>query len=272
MISVDLVGGLGNQIFQIYTVIAYSLKYNYIFMFLNQYELNYGITMRYTYWNTFFLKLKSNVVDSLPEYTNISEGGFKYNDLIVNDNTRLNGYFQSYKYFENYKHKIYDIVGIDNLKHNLLNKLNKTSDDFKNVISMHFRLGDYKYLSEFHGILDLKYYIDSLNYFNSFNQPFVIYYLCEEEDIDIVNKKISVLKQMFTFTFIRLTNLADWEQLIFMSLCNHNIIANSSFSWWGAYLNSWNDKKICRPSKWFNEPSIDTSDLCPPSWNVIQNT
>jgi hypothetical protein len=64
--------------------------------------------------------------------------------------------------------------------------------------------------------------------------------------------------------------LSDWEQLLFMSCCNHNIIANSTFSWWAAYFNSWEDKIVCYPSVWFG-PSANhnTMDLCPESWNKI---
>jgi hypothetical protein len=64
--------------------------------------------------------------------------------------------------------------------------------------------------------------------------------------------------------------LEDWEQMLLMSCCHHNIIANSSFSWWAAYFNFWSDKIICYPSVWFGEVSkINTKDLCPPEWNRI---
>ena len=65
--------------------------------------------------------------------------------------------------------------------------------------------------------------------------------------------------------------LADWEQMLLMSCCRHNIIANSSYSWWAAYLNTNPDKIVCYPSAWFG-PTIghDTSDLCPPEWKQFQ--
>jgi hypothetical protein len=65
--------------------------------------------------------------------------------------------------------------------------------------------------------------------------------------------------------------LADWEQLLLMSCCHHNIIANSTFSWWAAYFNSWKDKIVCYPSVWFgNIANHDTKDLCPEEWIKIQ--
>jgi hypothetical protein len=65
--------------------------------------------------------------------------------------------------------------------------------------------------------------------------------------------------------------MEDWQQLLLMSCCRHNIIANSSFSWWAAYFNNNPDKIVCYPDKWFG-PQLshnDTRDLCPENWNRI---
>ncbi len=272
MIGVHLMGGLGNQLFQIVATIAYSIEHNDIFAFVKHLQGGSGITLRHTYWDTFFILLKPYLLDELPPLKEVNENGFKYQQLPVTKDTKIGGYFQSYKYFQKYEEDIFYLLGMNLLKDNLLKKLNKKKEDFKNTVSLHFRLGDYKQFSDFHNIMDVKYYIDSLSYIHSNKRIHTIYYFCEEEDIDIVNKKIDIIKKIHPFHFIRVTGLDDWEQLIYMSLCNHNIIANSSFSWWAAYLNESNDKLVCRPSKWFNDPSINTIDLCPSSWKTIQNT
>ena len=74
------------------------------------------------------------------------------------------------------------------------------------------------------------------------------------------------------YTFERkYSHLEDWEQMLLMSMCYHNIIANSSFSWWSAYFNSNINKIVCYPSVWFaDKANIDTSDLCPKRWKKIQ--
>jgi hypothetical protein len=101
------------------------------------------------------------------------------------------------------------------------------------------------------------------------NSKFTIMYFCEDVDIDDVNLTIQFLQEKFpNYKFVRGDNsLEDWEQMVLMSCCHHNIIANSSFSWWSAYFNSWTDKLVCYPSVWFG-PSAnhDTNDLCPVEW------
>ena len=87
-----------------------------------------------------------------------------------------------------------------------------------------------------------------------------------------VNKQIHLIKEKFTeLEFIMCNHkLQDWEQMLQMSLCKHNIIANSTFSWWGAYLNNNKDKIVCIPQKWFG-PAIkhNQKDLYLPEWSII---
>ena len=98
-------------------------------------------------------------------------------------------------------------------------------------------------------------------------------YFCDEEDINDVMEKIIFLQNSFKqYEFIRGDKyLADWEQLLLMSSCHHNIIANSSFSWWAAYFNNWIDKIVCYPSVWFGPAAKhNIIDLFPNNWNKIK--
>jgi hypothetical protein len=101
-----------------------------------------------------------------------------------------------------------------------------------------------------------------------------VLYFCEKEDNETVSKIINDLKKEFPkMKFYKQSDdVADWEQMLIMSCCYHNIIANSTFSWWGAYFNTNPKKYICYPSKWFGPKLCDknkTNDLFPEDWMEI---
>ena len=280
MITCNLMGGLGNQIFQIFATISYAIKSKNRFEFLALETLGSGTTtVRYTFWNTFFLNLKIFLTNKLPELHVIREKGFPYNELPINEmigkDTMIFGYFQSYKYFESNYNIICRLIGLGKMKDKLLQKLDIKNERLDNTVSMHFRIGDYKKIQDYHPLATYDYYERALSYIQGSNKNinFEIMYFCEEVDIEDVLTSIDKLVIKFpSYKFIRgEKTLEDWEQMLLMSCCHHNIIANSSFSWWSAYLNSHKDKIICYPSLWFGE-GIDnnTKDLCPPNWIKIQ--
>ena len=270
-------GGLGNQIFQIFATISYAIKSKNRFQFLNLTTLGGGsTTVRYTFWETFFSNMKPFLIQNLPQPIHvIRENGFPYNELpvreMVNRNVMIYGYFQSYKYFQENYSMIYRILNIDKMKNDIINNLNITSEYLENTVSMHFRIGDYKKIQDFHPLATYNYYARSLLYMqiSKPNNNFTILYFCEDCDIDDVMVIINKLTTNYPlYNFKRgLNTLEDWQQMLLMSCCHHNIIANSSFSWWSAYLNSNKDKIVCYPSVWFGKAANnDTRDLCPPDW------
>ena len=277
MITCNLMGGLGNQIFQIFATISYAINSKNRFQFLNLKALGVGsTTVRYTFWETFFSNMKPFLISELPQPIHvIRENEFPYNELsvreMVNRNVMIYGYFQSYKYFQQNYAIIYRMLNIDKMKNDILNNLNLSSDYLENTVSMHFRIGDYKKIQHVHPLATYDYYERTLLYMqiSKPNSNFTILYFCEDCDIDDVLSITNKLVDKFPmYNFKRATNtLEDWQQMLLMSCCHHNIIANSTFSWWSAYLNSNNNKIVCYPSVWFG-PAInnDTRDLCPPNW------
>jgi len=277
-------GGLGNQLFQIFTVISYAISQNHDFQFLNCEKLGSGeTTVRNTYWKSFFSKLSSCLFDGYPNFHIVfREEGHEYKSipghfLQPNTNIMLVGYFQSYKYFQQKYKLICLVLDIFEKKQEVLKECVKKNIlnivKLKTSISMHFRLGDYKNIQQFHPIMSYEYYKNSIDYIlkNIEYTPNILYF-CEDQDIVQVNETITKLNIEYpSIQFSRAPNiLNDWQQLLLMSSCRNNIIANSSFSWWGAYLNSHPNKIVCYPSTWFG-PACDkqTFDLFPPEWIKI---
>ena len=147
------------------------------------------------------------------------------------------------------------MIGIKEQQKNILIKYPNYA---KNNVSIHFRIGDYKNIQDCHPLLSNQYYINSLEQIlkkklNSDTLNVLIFY--EKIDEKQINIKIKILKRKFNnINFIKInTDIPDWEQLLIMSNCQHNIIANSSFSWWGAYLNSNKNKVVMYPDIWFGK-------------------
>jgi hypothetical protein len=276
MITCNLCGGLGNQLFQIFTTISYAIKSKKKFYFLDS-EISPSITKRYTFWNSLLYKLKPFLVESVVQDSKIiKQADFTFNEIEIselmdNNNICLEGYFQSYKYFQSYYDTIYKMLDIDKQKKTILPLSN-----LENTISLHFRLGDYKALQWCHPIMTYEYYKKAISFIqNKDTTVRNVFFFCEEEDIETVMVTVNLLiKDFHNLFFIRASNsLSDWEQMLLMSCCNHNIIANSSFSWWGAYFNSNPNKIVCYPETWFGPTipeSTKTQDLCPMEWNKME--
>jgi hypothetical protein len=286
MITIHLKGGLGNQLFQIFAIIAYALEHNHTFIFPYSDKLHTGM-IRPTYWSNLLKSLivhtaanpcymfLNSEINSLPI---LRESGFQYNKIPFVDadkNFALDGYYQSFQYFEKYETQIYEMC-------DLRNQQTQTKKDFDNylgnvfTISMHFRLGDYKYNQQYHPIMPKEYYEKSINSILSMiTTPVRVLYFCEQEDNDYVNLVIEYLKKNLTpciIEFVKVDDtIEDWKQLLLMSCCDSHIIANSSYSWWGAYLSQNTNKQVCYPSKWFGHAAgnVIVDDLFPSYWKRI---
>ena len=284
MISIDIMGGLGNQLFQLMTVIAYSKKYDNPFV-IERKAFSPSCTFRNVYWDNFLSKLERFLVNHpvyLPVY---QEPSFEYNELPVissTDTIKLSGYFQSYKYFDAYKEEILKEIGYDDIKNDFIKRMNQIHRmNPEEMISLHFRMGDIiKVHTVNHIILPVEYYINAVKHIISktktTNPHLKLLYFCEAEDNAFVETNyINPLRELFPNTSYHKASdtIEDWEQLVWMSLCEHHILANSTFSWWGAYLATDSDNKIiCYPDKWQHSKIINNStvDLFPDHWTMCK--
>jgi len=264
MISIHLMGGLGNQLFQIFFLMAYGMRYHVGHEICFSDKLREG--KRRTYWDRFLIHmrplLRSDVyVRTLPR---VQEKRFAYDDYPYRKgHYQFYGYFQSYRYFDKYRDRIIREIGIDQMRDRWKNVMN-----FTDTIAMHFRVGDYKELAEYHPILSVDYFRQALDMFG--DKDYRILYFCEENDKDwVIRERIEPLMTEFPQHEFKsmIGRYDDWEEMLIMSLCDHHILSNSTFSYWGAYLSE-GKGKVCYPVRWFGERlnHYDIRDLCPPLW------
>lgn len=282
-----LMGGLGNQLFQIFTTIAYGIRNRRKFVFPYNTHLTIG-TIRNTYWHNFLNSLLFTTTynkkigfqnEDLFQFTFYKESDFHYHEIpdAPYENIILHGYFQSYKYFQDELQQILRFTQFSSLQEKIKKEFQLLFMETNHYISLHFRLGDYVYIQDHHPLLSIEYYLNALKHVLSKRKDknIRILYFCQPQDNDVVNamiRELSVQLQLDYTIFIKMgDDVEDWKQLLLMSSCQDNIIANSTFSWWGAYLNTHSDKIVCYPEKWFGEKleMNDTKDLFLPEWHKV---
>ena len=259
----NLIGGLGNQLFQIFAIISYSYKHKIDFILPN-YKLSKGLdnfSIRKGYSSSFFYNIKDKFSSQYEvDYDIKFKENAPFNYKILPEpngfNIYLQGYFQNSNYFVEYLEDIIELLGIRKIQENI-----KNIHNINNCISLHFRIGDYNSKPDFHYIQPIDYYIRGIETLikSTEKSDWVIKYCCEEADIIKVNENIKILKSNFKdLKFERIDkDMSDWEQMIYMSLCEHNIIANSTFSWWSALFNRNKNKIIIIPEKWINDKKFE---------------
>jgi hypothetical protein len=275
MIYCELKGGLGNQLFQVFATIACAMRENRSFLFLR----NEITGIRSTYWNSLFSRLFIHTIDSCIHAEEIyKEPFFSYHPMVIMGNhghgslktTHIDGYFQSPRYFEDKFDIICSFLKIDKFK----KQFESSSVDYNKTVSLHIRHGDYAKYPLHHPILPIAYYINALKTIETIDPTVDTVLLFYEDEEEPIKKMVHTLQSLFhdRFRFQKAKANNDWKEMLEMSLCRLHIIANSTFSWWGAYLNHNKEKGITMyPSLWFG-PALkqnDTKDLFPSHWIKI---
>jgi hypothetical protein len=257
--------GLGNQLFMLFAGISKAIDQN------KKITIYLEISNRPYYFNNFFKTLNEYVSYNTNNiiYSKIyNEPYFHYNKIPENAEI-IKGYYQSEKYFSHNYDKIIDMLKIKNMQEK--NKLL-----FKSI-AIHFRMGDYLQAQHInrHIILQPSYYFNALcelsNKININEYKFVIF--SEKCNDEIINKYIEILNLPINFIKIYdiMPNLTEYEELLYMSNCDHFIIANSTYSWWGAYLSNNKNKIVICPNEWFGSElkHYNLCDLFPTNWIKI---
>jgi hypothetical protein len=233
-------GGLGNQMFQISKAICESRKFNLHVKFRKFSSIGMEGRQPTCYLTNIFRNIP--FTDDVIITERIYEPSWNYNSIDisnVNNNIEFWGYYQSSKNFNGYDEYIKSLFSVTE---DFKEKIKKIYPNVfnKNSVSIHVRRGDYLNISNVLPVVDKSYIDKSLELIPEKSSIFIF-----------SNDKNWVKKNLNYENVIIVEGLEDYEELWMMSLCNHNIISNSSFSWWGAFLNNHKDKKVLCPSVWF---------------------
>lgn len=268
-------GGLGNQMFQYAFYLSLKHRYPYaIYLFSikgsrhchNGFELSKVFKtktlLRRVAYQIFNKLLKCSFMnetirkqpESLKYYPSVYEG--------IKGNMRFEGFWQSYKYFEGIENDV--IESFQFYKEKLLDKTKNICESIRNSesVSMHIRRGDY--ITENRFMPSMDYYKNALAIIKKKKLNKEIKVFVFSDDIQWVKDNLSVANVVY----VEHNKLKDnWQDMFLMSQCKHNIITNSSFSWWAAYLNPNKEKIVVAPSIWFEEN--EKIDLIPDNWIKI---
>jgi hypothetical protein len=292
MVITRLIGGLGNQMFQ-YAVgrrlaheMGVELKLDitgFQSYKLRTYSLgNLNIQENFATLEEIKALTKPTIAGRIlaklwhrsprPPKTYIREKHFHFdpNILKLSDNVYLEGYWQSEKYFA-------DIAGI--LRQEFTIKTPQTGKNKElgekiatcESVSLHIRRGDYAcnpHTKDVHGLCGIDYYFRCVEQISQMAKKPHFFIFSDDPKLPRDS-----FKESYPTTFVNHNGAdEDYEDLHLMSQCKHHIIANSTFSWWGAWLNGRSDKIVFAPSQWFakeEQASRKMTDLLPANWIVL---
>lgn len=265
MIFCQLKGGLGNMLFQIAASLSIA-KDNDAEVFypnldahldvLNK-DVNHRPKLNHAHEYKDLKIFKSLKYKELPSVIKKYNYPFHYESLkLEGSDVLIDGFFQSEKYFTNNREHIMNLFSIDEFINNTINeKYNHILNS--NTTSIHIRRGDYLKYPDYHPLLSLEYFKNAIDLTKKDTDRFIIF----SDDIEWCKQTFQGEKFMFV------ENEKDYIELYMMSLCKNNIISNSTFSWWSAWLNLNEQKTVVSPKQWFGRLiNEDASDIIPETW------
>lgn len=296
MVTVRIFGGLGNQLFEYAFGRSLSLKKNDPVLVLDYYDqlirADFEGENLTKITDAFDLPVKLYIGKMRKKL--IHKRNFAYLDRLITGvhlktkcvikedkydrlqkeiekrrNIYLIGYWQSEQYFNDIK---------DIIRNEFKFKIEQQARNLNlykeiigsNSVSLHIRGKDYLIKPMYkpsYGRCDVKYYMDAIDIISRFNSNLRIFIFTD--DIDNVYQNYKELLKFSKIVNVKADFSSDTLDLLLMSKCKHNVIANSSFSWWGAWLNKNPNKIVIAPKKWFIDPNYSDADIIPSTWNKI---
>ena len=292
MIIIKLQGGLGNQLFQWAFGLSKQLKTNCDLKFdansfasdkLRNLEITHLVDsiaiaskkeIKTTRFENGLLRLLVRKLTTLinPYYKRkvICEQSYLFDEALdsyTHNSNYFEGYWQNEKYFIDYRSQILKSIHFEiNTSKKYQDYKSHILDKTKNSVAIHVRRGDYindPNTFEVHGVCSLEYYKNAIQLMKEkYND---VHFYIFSNDLKWCENNFSFTEHK---TYIKHTETV-FEDLELMSLCKGQIIANSSLSWWSAWINQHPNKKIIAPKKWFNKTDIDYSQLVPKNWKKL---
>lgn len=262
IVSCITMGGIGNNLFQIANAYSYSLEHNKKFLLFEDkhyeaYHADISIYKNNILNNIEFVKNSNNIT-----FNSYNEPRHQYSAIPhIHNNVLFFGYYQSDKYFIKYIEETKRLFSftctIPQIYSDFINN--------ENTCSIHVRRGDYVNLQDHHPLQPVSYYQKAISIIGK-----NLYYLVFSNDIEWC--KLNLTKDTLGIkNIIYIENTKPYQDLLLMQRCKNNIVANSSFSWWGAWLNSNENKKVIAPNIWFGPAYKDynSSDNYCNEWIII---
>jgi len=288
MIIIRITGGLGNQMFQY----AAGRRLSYILKSNLKLDISHYQKDKLRNFNLDLLNIKCQIANKREiNLSNPSQKGllsklrsrifkppplkpfrekyfnFDPSVLTLSDGVYLDGYWQSEKYFADIKNIIRNDFMLRNYSEgNNLELIQKIKS--KTSVCIHIRRGDYNTdpkTFQDHGLCSLDYYQKGIQHITQKIGGATFFVFSDDISWAKDNLKIN-----YPAVFVDHNTIDNaYEDLHLMSHCKHHIIANSSFSWWGAWLCQNQNKIVIAPHQWFNSAEHDTKDLIPQSWKIL---
>jgi len=256
LISGALMGGLGNQLFIAAHALAQGLKHDRNVVFIpSSYTPGQGRNAS-NYIHSVLRNL--TFVDDVSKFTIVSEGPFEYTEVNpVENDTLFHGYFQSTKNWFGYENEIRNyFTPPAELKVQLIEKYPQLVQ--KNTLSLHVRRSEYLAYPRIHPTITLEYIQEALKEIGEYSTVFVF-----SDDHNWVKENLNLPNAVY------INEDQDYNEMWLMSLCENHIISNSTFSWWGSFLNANPNKKVVAPSVWFGPDGPNGKDIYESYWKTI---
>lgn len=269
-VTARLWGRLGNHLFIIAATTSLALDngavpafHDLVRNFGSVENSNFVLSNLKSNYINMFSKLNTTNYDDKVEFV-YREPSFAYSYIPYHPNMLLEGWFQSEKYFSAHKNEIIDLFSPSKDIMEYLTDKYRDIIDVNNTVSVHLRCytKENKKFDIVYPTYGRDYFVKAMKYFDK-NVQFIVF----SDQIEWAKEQLAGIPRKIRF----IEGEEYYNDFYLMSLCKHNIICNSTFSWWAAYLNRNKKKKIIAPSEWFKASYNQcTKDLIPKEWILIK--